>query len=306
MSETIAAVVVTYNRKQLLTECLDALLAQMRPVNKIILVDNASTDGTSEMLEERGYLLDNLVEYVRLPENSGGAGGFYEGVKRARDSGYDWIWLMDDDAEAQPETLRMMLEIVGRRNLRSVCPLIVTPSGKVQAYHHKVFDSLGREHSALEAAKHLPEGEVLPISANAFVGPLFHSSVVRKIGLPNPKFFIWGDDTEYTIRISRTCGLYLCNSVRILHKDESIQSRVTSTRGQNRRLYYVRRNLIWIRRQHFHGRARLYPILRQIASLAKINYPPSIYWAKLTGVLDGIFSSPTPTARSDNSPKRVD
>lgn len=87
----VAAVVVTYNRKELLRECLQALLNQTRPLDEIIVVDNASTDGTDQMIPEEFP----QITHVRLPENIGGAGGFHEGMKLAYEKGHDWIWVMD-------------------------------------------------------------------------------------------------------------------------------------------------------------------------------------------------------------------
>lgn len=99
---TVCAVVVTYNRKNLLLECLEAIRRQTRPVDAIYIIDNASTDGTPEVLKENGYIpelppfnlsepyeiehkISNLVDgnpinvfYVRMYENTGSAGGFYE------------------------------------------------------------------------------------------------------------------------------------------------------------------------------------------------------------------------------------
>ncbi|MFX5615039.1 glycosyltransferase, partial [Acinetobacter baumannii] len=74
-------------------ECLQSVLSQTRAPDHVLVVDNASTDGTGEMLKEEFP----EVEVLRLPENQGGAGGFHEGIKRAYEAGYDWIWLMDDD-----------------------------------------------------------------------------------------------------------------------------------------------------------------------------------------------------------------
>jgi rhamnopyranosyl-N-acetylglucosaminyl-diphospho-decaprenol beta-1,3/1,4-galactofuranosyltransferase len=110
----VTAVVVTYNRKELLAECLDGLFRQTRPVDRILLIDNASTDGTQEFLRQRGYLDASAVEYVRLPANTGGAGGFREGMRRAYASDAEWIWLMDDDVEPVPDALETMLTYSGR------------------------------------------------------------------------------------------------------------------------------------------------------------------------------------------------
>ena len=106
----VHAVVVTYNRKELLKECIDAILNQSVPVEKLILIDNNSTDGTNEYLEEYGYMKNPVIEYKRLSENIGGAGGFYEGMKLARSYSPDWIWIMDDDTVPTASCLEELLK----------------------------------------------------------------------------------------------------------------------------------------------------------------------------------------------------
>jgi rhamnopyranosyl-N-acetylglucosaminyl-diphospho-decaprenol beta-1,3/1,4-galactofuranosyltransferase len=148
--------VVTYNRKNLLLECLEAIRKQTRPVDAIYIIDNASTDGTPKVLKENGYILElppfnlsepyeiehkisNLVNgnhinifYVRMHENTGSAGGFYEGVKRGYERGYDWLWLMDDDAEPKEDALENLL-LINAENILCLCPIIVNKkSGKVE------------------------------------------------------------------------------------------------------------------------------------------------------------------------------
>lgn len=123
----IAAVVVTYNRKKLLIECLEALRRQTKPLQTIYIIDNASTDGTPQKLQKKGYIknpesgikkINNLhnnkpikIVYVRMKKNTGGAGGFHEGIKRACQDGHHWIWLMDDDVEPKDDTLQVLLEV---------------------------------------------------------------------------------------------------------------------------------------------------------------------------------------------------
>src|SRR5208283_3808991 len=118
LKESVCAVVVTYNRKCLLLECLEALFKQTYPLEAIYIIDNASTDGTPEMLKGKGvirsilnpdnYPLEEATEvvisgmhkihihYFRMHENIGGAGGFYYGTRLAHEAGHKWIWLMDD------------------------------------------------------------------------------------------------------------------------------------------------------------------------------------------------------------------
>ena len=111
---SVTAVVVTFNRKEFLSECLDGLLRQTHPVGHIVIIDNASTDGTAEFLSTAGYLKLDKIEYIRLATNTGGAGGFHEGVKRAYEYGAEWIWMMDDDVEPVPNALQTMLSYSDR------------------------------------------------------------------------------------------------------------------------------------------------------------------------------------------------
>ncbi|GAA6756682.1 hypothetical protein Thermus77420_21580 [Thermus thalpophilus] len=123
--DRVCAVIVTHNRKELLRECLRAVLAQTRPVDHILVVDNASTDGTADMLREEF----SQVEVLRLPENQGGAGGFHEGMKRAYELGYEWMWLMDDDALPSRTALEELLLFSEEADV--VAPGLVNRAGVV-------------------------------------------------------------------------------------------------------------------------------------------------------------------------------
>lgn len=105
----IAAVVVTYNRKELLMECLDALKKQTCKIEKIIVIDNNSNDGTYEELKNNEYIEDRQIVYKKLEKNIGGAGGFYEGMKLAREIGCDWVWIMDDDTIQTENSLEELI-----------------------------------------------------------------------------------------------------------------------------------------------------------------------------------------------------
>ena len=108
---SVCAVVVTYNRRDLLEECLAALAAQTHPVDHLLVIDNASTDGTPELLRER---YADQAELVALATNEGGAGGFHEGLRLGHAAGYDWIWLMDDDTIPSPTALQELLAAPAR------------------------------------------------------------------------------------------------------------------------------------------------------------------------------------------------
>jgi GT2 family glycosyltransferase len=205
--EKIAAVVVTYNRKQLLKECLDALLSQTRPLDSIILIDNASTDGTLEFLKESGYLDNPKIDYVRLPENTGGAGGFYEGVKRGYEKGYDWLWLMDDDGKPLKDTLELLLKGAKENNLK------VINAVSVSDLNEKTLSFGDKKFKKVEDLKKHPsfKNDILWNIAGPFNGGLIHREVVKIVGYPNKNYFIYGDDVDYFFRIKKffKIGIYV-------------------------------------------------------------------------------------------------
>ena len=112
MTESLAAVVVTYNRKALLVECLTALLNQTHCPDRIYVIDQNSTDGTEDLLRECGILSNRRVSYWKSSENTGGAGGFRSGIAKAYQAGYSWIWVMDDDAIPDPDACQEMLHLL--------------------------------------------------------------------------------------------------------------------------------------------------------------------------------------------------
>ena len=189
-SETICAVVVTYNRKFLLASCLNALLVQSRPLDRILVVNNASTDGTS------AFLIENFpgLQVLQMPENSGGAGGFHAGLEWGCAHGFDWFWVMDDDVEPFPKALEALLgygkwgDLIQGRKMTGGAPFV----------WEAVWDA--SSCSTITCAKDLSfqnGKEWTSISYANFEGALIRRKVVGAIGLPDPRYFIAMDDTIY-------------------------------------------------------------------------------------------------------------
>jgi len=250
--EKIAAVVVTYNRKELLKECLDALLNQTYPLDSIILIDNASTDGTPEFLKEKGYLDNPKIDYVRLPENTGGAGGFHEGVKRGYKKGYDWLWLMDDDVKPDIECLKNLLFF--KKNKKVLVPIRLDKDLKIQEYAalkyniNKFFSKDPREVSVssfYHDIKTMPE--VIEIQDFSFEGPLINRNIIKKIGYPNKDFFILFDDTDYSLRIK-----YIAKEKIFLIKNAKIYRILPISKGINMKWkeYYYFRNFFYMHHKY--------------------------------------------------------
>jgi len=228
-----AAVVVTYNRKELLMECLEALMRQTRPLQAIYIIDNASTDGTPELLHQEGYTpnpeggtitlktpenQEIMVTHIRLPENTGGAGGFHEGVKRAYQDGYDWIWLMDDDAEPLPDSLEKLL-VYASDGVVALANLKVSPDGTPQFRHRGFFDFEGFGDMVKPVSLDDLKEDCVEIDHASFVGLLVNLKAVEYVGFPRADFFLHFDDVEYSLRLKRKGSILLIPGSPILHKD---------------------------------------------------------------------------------------
>jgi len=266
MRETIAAVVVTYNRSRLLLECLDALLRQTRPVDRIVLIDNASSDDTVQLLKARGYMANPAIVYSRLSSNTGGAGGFYEGMKTAHELGADWIWIMDDDAEPLDDALARMEPSLAIQNIGGVANLTIGLDDAPQLEHRgwlNLCSTNARAHRVIDPQALTPNME---ISFASFVGLAVHRSAIDRIGLPKREFFFRGDDLEYCVRLATLGPLILVPESKIRHKDGIIAASNFERRRrfgyESNRVpidklwpnYFSLRNLVWIRR-HYCGNA---------------------------------------------------
>ncbi|MCG1041762.1 glycosyltransferase [Mycetohabitans sp. B8] len=194
----IAAVVVTHNRPQLLEEALRALFAQTRALQFIVVVDNASSPETAQVLQ--GF---ENVDVLRLEENVGGAGGFAAGVERALMHGADWMLLLDDDAIAKPDLVECLVEAlpgVAQQRVGALCSSVVE-FGHVALMHRRMFDPKTLREPAIPR-KCYREARV-QVETASFVGFLLNAQAVREVGLPNASFFLAYDDTEYSLRLGR-------------------------------------------------------------------------------------------------------
>jgi GT2 family glycosyltransferase len=205
-AETVAVVVVTYNRKEFLRECLEALLAQSRPPDEIIVVNNNSMDGTAEMLA----LEFPQVTVLTMSENIGGAGGFAHGMQLARDKGHNWILIMDDDAILHPEALIRLLEhACGEQKAIMGC-LARSRDTEELVWPLKVEGEWKLSVSQVPNRPFVTES--LP-----FLGLLISSRAISEIGLPNSDFFVCCDDVEYSYRASKAGYAIVCIPTSILY-----------------------------------------------------------------------------------------
>jgi rhamnopyranosyl-N-acetylglucosaminyl-diphospho-decaprenol beta-1,3/1,4-galactofuranosyltransferase len=278
----IAAVVVTFNRKQLLLECLQALINQTHKIDAIYIVDNASTDGTPELLIEKGFigkeyqcsvesvkiLNDITLYYKRLKENLGGAGGFYEGLRSAFEKGYDWYWIMDDDAIPEPDSLSKLVEHIYEKDVVALACKVVDSNGKISEMHRGFFN-YRKLFPVLQDPLKIEEyqNDRIEIDFASFVGILVSRQAIEKIGFPRAEFFIHNDDLEYSLRLRKIGKILLISNSVINHKEAAksqISKKFLWKRSDRKPIeatwisYYGPRNLIVILNENYRNKFILY------------------------------------------------
>lgn len=242
MNDTIAAVVVTYNRKALLLDCIKSLIGQVLNCD-IYIVDNDSTDGTYDYIKDILTKYSN-IHYCKLNRNIGGAGGFNYGIKWVMQFDYKFIWLMDDDCIPMKNALEELMhaDLILNSHYgylasevlwidQSLCKMNIP---KYKRYFHNIS-----RYPRLKQA--------------TFVSLLIKTEVIKIVGLPIKDFFIWGDDIEYTRRISQKYkfpSYYVSNS-KVIHcmKDNKGSNIAIDTMDRLYRYELAYRNEFYLYRQ---------------------------------------------------------
>lgn len=250
MQTSVAAVVVTFNRKDLLLTCLSALFRQSHSINALYLIDNASTDGTraavDQLLAQWPATLPPIT-YVRMKANEGGAGGFYWGVRKAYEDGHDWLWVMDDDAEPTEHALQALMKHGDKDRLGFLCSCVRASDGKT-CMNTPLVKKPTLEDQNADWDQYLDQG-LVRASAATFVSVLLARAAVATVGLPLRRFFIWGDDLEYTARITqRGFDAFVVGASITLHHRSLAKPLSLAEEPEPRRIQFFRymyRNMTW-------------------------------------------------------------
>ena len=252
-----AVLIVTYNRAALLRECVEAILAQTRAYDDVLIVDNASTDGTSDYLS----ILERKERFhiVRERKNLGGAGGFSEGLRHVHTLHPDWITIIDDDAVLEPDFLEQIERAIGKygRSYRCFAGVPLT-DGIRRGHRRRVQGRILKKETAVPYEEYRRESFSCEIGS--FCGLVMADSLIPEIGYPDARYFIWYDDTEYCLRIAEHTRILNWNKAVIQHKavvDDS-GSYVVGWKE-----YYGIRNRIHMAGKHYGLCTKEYIILRK-------------------------------------------
>ncbi len=233
--ERIIAVVVSYNRSALLSEALDGLGAQSRPIDGLVVIDNASTDGSEAVARHHSTRPD----VVALETNIGGAGGFAVGLARAlSDHRADAVWLMDDDTVPTATALEELLAVRAERPVPAVLgSRVVWTDGSEHPMNRP------RRRPARRWRDEERSRGAMPVRSSSFVSFLVDAAAARATTLPVVDYFIWNDDFEYSTRVLRSAEGFYCERSVVVHKTKALGSTEVDP---GERFYFEVRNKLWL------------------------------------------------------------
>lgn len=256
----IDVVIVTYNRLSKLKRTLSCYENQTVPFRNIIIVNNNSSDGTAEYLrawEKTETPFKKII--INTHENLGGAGGFYLGEKKAMSLNPDWIFIADDDAYPEPDLMEKFLLFAEKHPIdkySAICASVLTPDGNIDVSHRSHYTVTPTNHFIWDSSS-LEEYQkpFFTIDFLSYVGPFINVQALKKVGLINPKFFIYNDDSEHSLRLKHYGDIICVPDIRITHdikkvgqvKEQVTDNTISATWGD----YYSNRNEMVMMKKHF-------------------------------------------------------
>lgn len=274
----VVAVVVTHNRKECLLRCIHALRGQQGAVTDVLVVDNASDDGTAAAVAP--FVRTGAILYHNTGENLGGAGGFNVGMRLAVEMGYDRLWVMDDDCIPDADALAAL--VAADRRLEGQYGFL---SGMAY-WRDGTPCQMNVQKTSLWRKLEDFSAPLTPVVMATFVAAFIPADRVREVGLPIREFFIWSDDLEYTRRLSRRYPCYAVGGCRVLHdmRHNNKVNIATDSLDRLSRYAYLYRNEVYVyRREGLVG--CLYLVARVGWHLFKIWLRSPVKWEKMKVVL---------------------
>lgn len=239
-----AIVVVTYNRKILLQECIERAVGQTVKPAGIIIVDNASTDGTKEYLEKLDD--EGIFDIINLSQNIGGAGGFTKGIECAVKKDVECVLVIDDDAMIEKDYMERILWARQKKSGYMAFAGVVKVNNNIDTFHRRSVSKAGLLFKNYGEEEYRPPYFECEIAS--FCGMVLDVGLIKKIGLPHSGYFIWHDDAEYSLRVRKYSRILVVTGAVLNHK-----TKLKSQSGKRRydwKDYYDIRNRILMVREH--------------------------------------------------------
>ena len=285
----IAVVLVTFNRLDTLKHSIACYESQTVKPACLIVVDNCSSDGTREYLKK--YMLEQhpfKVDTVFLPENMGGAGGFYAGLRKALDdSSADWIYVADDDAFPETDCFEKACQFLKKNEslkstIAAVCGNCVFDGRILSVQRAHLRNVFGCVQDWPVCQKEFKSGNPFRIDLYSFVGTILNRDKLLAAGLPRRDFFIYQDDYEHAVRMGKQGYIYLVPEIRIHHEDNFGWSRAASWRD-----YYASRNIVILYKTHM-NRISLYVRIARRLLTASLSFNRKKIKIVKAGIRDGL------------------
>lgn len=245
-----ASLIVTFNRKKKLVNALNSVLNQTLKPEMIILIDNHSTDGTKQLLDELGFLDNPIIHYYELDQNYGGSGGYYRGVEAALkfSNQFEYLSFSDDDAYFDQNFFAKISQACEENpSIHAFTGTVKTSAGNIQLLHRRKIIN----HDTLQD-KVLPEEQY---NSNfledmfSFVGSVVDIKLISQIGLPHKDYFIYFDDTEYSLRVREKTQILNVSDAIVTH-DVKVSPNSAAASPITWKSYYDLRNSMLMKRQH--------------------------------------------------------
>lgn len=245
----IAAVIVTFNRKELLEKVLNQFDNMTRKPDRLIVVNNASNDGTDKILKAWFELspYKNTVKIINLQENLGGSGGFNKGLNEAIKLDVDWVWLSDDDAFPDLDIFEKFINFKkdhDSSNVGAYCTSVIN-NGEIDLKHRRILSNtlIKKEISSKKSDYSL---KYFKVDLFSYVGAIINKNVLVELGVTEKDYFIWYDDTEHSMRISKKYDIYCIPNLKVIHNEVP-----TPQNTLNWKSFYGKRNKLLMYKKHY-------------------------------------------------------
>lgn len=277
-----AAVVVTYNRVNLLIKQMKYVIEeQEKKIDAYYIIDNCSTDATEEEVKKFYHNDKNIdIRYIKLSNNIGGAGGFYTGIKKAYEDGFDWIILMDDDGMPyDSKCFWNLFKSVEEMNLKASDKVMI--NALVICEEKELSFSIKHISNVKELIILSKDGKKIEQEINPFNATLISKGLVQSIGFPNKDFFIKCDEIDYLRRARKAeAVIFTCLQAKYFHPKANQPTTIVKILGREvtcridmplKEYYKVRNNTYSYKKLHMDKEARLYLALQIYGTLKKSN-----------------------------------